>query len=85
MGARLGIDEVHGEVKPADKLQLIERLQKEGRPSPVAMMTRRPAALSAANEQRQLALGNTVLMQQGPRGARCPGPGWPPGEAPPGR
>jgi len=31
VGARLGIDEVHGEVKPADKLQLIERLQKEGR------------------------------------------------------
>ncbi len=29
VGARLGIDEVHGEVKPADKLMLIERLQKE--------------------------------------------------------
>ena len=28
---RLGIEEVHGEVKPADKLQLVERLQKEGR------------------------------------------------------
>jgi Cu+-exporting ATPase len=28
---RLGIDEVHGEVKPADKLQLVERLQGEGR------------------------------------------------------
>ncbi|MEO6078155.1 MAG: heavy metal translocating P-type ATPase [Steroidobacteraceae bacterium] len=27
---RLGIDEVQGEVKPADKLQLVERLQKEG-------------------------------------------------------
>jgi Cu+-exporting ATPase len=31
VGARLGIEEVHGEVKPADKLLLIERLQKEGR------------------------------------------------------
>jgi Cu+-exporting ATPase len=31
VGARLGIDEVYGEVKPADKLLLIERLQKEGR------------------------------------------------------
>ncbi|WP_296700740.1 copper-translocating P-type ATPase [Rhodoferax sp.] len=31
VGARLGIDEVHGEVKPADKLLLVERLQKEGR------------------------------------------------------
>jgi P-type Cu+ transporter len=28
---RLGIDEVHGEVKPADKLQLVEKLQGEGR------------------------------------------------------
>ena len=31
VGARLGIDEVYGEVKPADKLQLVERLQSEGR------------------------------------------------------
>jgi P-type Cu+ transporter len=31
VGARLGIDEVHGEVKPADKLTLVENLQKEGR------------------------------------------------------
>ena len=28
---RLGIDEVHGEVKPADKLALVERFQAEGR------------------------------------------------------
>lgn len=31
VGARLGIDEVHGEVKPADKLELVNKLQKEGR------------------------------------------------------
>ena len=31
VGALLGIDEVHGEVKPADKLALVERLQREGR------------------------------------------------------
>ena len=31
VAARLGIDEVYGEVKPADKLALVERLQKEGR------------------------------------------------------
>lgn len=31
VGERLGINEVHGEVKPADKLALVERLQKEGR------------------------------------------------------
>jgi Cu+-exporting ATPase len=31
VGAQLDIDEVHGEVKPADKLALVERLQREGR------------------------------------------------------
>jgi Cu+-exporting ATPase len=31
VASRLGIAEVHGEVKPADKLELVERLQKEGR------------------------------------------------------
>lgn len=31
VGQRLGIDEVHGEVKPADKLALVERFQAEGR------------------------------------------------------
>jgi Cu+-exporting ATPase len=30
VGQRLGIDEVHGEVKPADKLELVARLQAEG-------------------------------------------------------
>ena len=31
VAAQLGIDEVHGEVKPADKLALVEKLQREGR------------------------------------------------------
>lgn len=31
VGQRLGIDEVHGEVKPADKLKLVEKLQAAGR------------------------------------------------------
>ena len=31
VGKNLGIDEVHGEVKPADKLKLVEKLQAEGR------------------------------------------------------
>jgi len=31
VGQQLGIDEVHGEVKPADKLKLVEKLQAEGR------------------------------------------------------
>ena len=30
VGQRLGIEEVHGEVKPADKLKLVEKLQSEG-------------------------------------------------------
>lgn len=29
--ARFGIDEVHGEVRPQDKLDLVARLQSEGR------------------------------------------------------
>ena len=31
VAAKLGIEEVHGEVKPADKLDLVSRLQREGR------------------------------------------------------
>ncbi len=31
VGQSLGIDEVHGEVKPADKLKLVEHLQAQGR------------------------------------------------------
>jgi len=31
VGQRLGIDEVHGEVRPADKLKLVETLQADGR------------------------------------------------------
>ncbi len=31
VAAKLGIDEVHGEVRPADKLALVERLQRQGR------------------------------------------------------
>jgi Cu+-exporting ATPase len=30
VGARLGIDEVHGEVKPVDKLELVDKLQRGG-------------------------------------------------------
>ena len=30
VAATLGIDEVHGEVKPADKLEMVSRLQREG-------------------------------------------------------
>ena len=30
VAAQLGIDEIHGEVKPADKLELVDKLQSEG-------------------------------------------------------
>jgi Cu+-exporting ATPase len=30
VGARLGLDEMRGEVRPADKLQWVEQLQREG-------------------------------------------------------
>ncbi|QTD44951.1 heavy metal translocating P-type ATPase [Ottowia testudinis] len=31
VGTRLGIDEIHGEVKPAEKLDLVQKLQDQGR------------------------------------------------------
>jgi Cu+-exporting ATPase len=31
VAGRLGIEEVHGEVRPADKLRIVEKLQREGR------------------------------------------------------
>jgi len=31
VGRRLGIEEIHGEVRPADKLRLVEKLQEQGR------------------------------------------------------
>ena len=31
IGQRLGINDIHGEMKPADKLKLVEKLQAEGR------------------------------------------------------
>jgi Cu+-exporting ATPase len=31
VGARLGLDEIHADVRPADKLALVARLQREGR------------------------------------------------------
>jgi P-type Cu+ transporter len=53
VGQRLGIDEVHGEVKPADKLKLVEKLQPRAASSPwpaTASTTPRrwPAPMSAS-------------------------------------
>jgi len=66
VGKRLGIDEIHGEVKPADEFQLVERLQKEGRSVATAGHGINAApALAKANGGIAMGTGTDVAMNRG--------------------